>query len=359
MFHNKTFLHIICAVLFFFNLKPLFSASRNITSLKLDFLRTEKAVEQENSEQTYSSLKGTVIYNKSPYIFIFQITSPVNQTMYVNDDGAFLLDHDSIIEISENADFLNQTCKDFLNWFKSDFGLAETFFAPTDRWLEDDLIVSQWDCFNMQEQPLDKIYVYSDSMGRFTRLKMFVNSSTLVTDTSLSDFKSSGGFSYPTFVHSISYDEAKPIITTELSFSNISFNTPVEEAFITLLEVSGPQKINSASKDLSFAQKIKNPDLPEEKNYRVSIPSVLVSGSFKFYKKFITSQDMSNCPFYPSCSQFMLEAVSQNGFLGFFQGLERLKRCTNTEHSRGIYETLSNGKHYDPVPPKKNKGEKK
>ena len=67
---------------------------------------------------------------------------------------------------------------------------------------------------------------------------------------------------------------------------------------------------------------------------------------------------MSDCPFYPSCSQFMLEAVSQNGVTGFFIGLERLKRCTNTEHKRNLYPTLSNGKHYDPVPVKQ-KSQKK
>ena len=54
----------------------------------------------------------------------------------------------------------------------------------------------------------------------------------------------------------------------------------------------------------------------------------------------------------------MLEAVSQNGVAGFFIGLERLRRCTTTEHKRNLYPTLSNGKHYDPVPVKQNKGNK-
>ena len=76
----------------------------------------------------------------------------------------------------------------------------------------------------------------------------------------------------------------------------------------------------------------------------------LINGSYKFYKKFITAQDMSNCPFYPTCSQFMMDAISKNGAFGFFQGVERLRRCTSTEHKRDQYPTLSNGKHYDPVP---------
>ncbi len=354
MFHKKNTLHLLCAV-FFFLVTPLFSASRNIASLKLDFLRTEKLLDEAVASNSQSTLTGTIFYNKNPYIFVFQITSPVNQTMYVNQKGAFLLDGDTIIEISENADFLNQTCSDFLNWFKSDYGLEESFFQPTDRWLKDESIISQWDCFNLKNQPLDKIYVYSDSYGRFTRLQMFVNSSTLVTDTKLSDFESSAGFSYPTSITSISYDEEQEIMTTQLALSNISFNFTVQNDFVNLMEELQITKIAAAKKDLSNPKLIQAPSEEEPKVYRVSIPSVLVSGSFKFYKKYITSQDMSNCPFYPTCSQFMLEAVSQNGFLGFFQGIERLKRCTNTEHSRGIYETLSNGKHYDPVPAKNKK----
>ena len=353
MFHKKNTLALLAAAFFLFT--PLFSASKSLSSLKLDFLRTETNLIEQNQTDAPDTLKGTIIYNKNPYIFVFQITSPVNQTMFVNQDGAYLLDHDTLIEISENTDFLNQTCKDFLNWFKSDYGLAESFFSPTNRWLEEETVVSQWDCLNLKEQPLDKIYVYSDSKGRFTRLKMFVNSRTLVTDTSLNNFKSSAGFSYPTSIISLSYDEAQPMMTTELTLSNISFNIQVNEAFVNLLDTSQLQTKAVTTKDLSYKQKIIGPDQPEQTVYRVSIPSVLVSSSFKFYKKYITSQDMSNCPFYPSCSQFMLDAVAQNGFMGFFQGLERLKRCTNTEHSRGIYETLSNGKHYDPVPVKNKK----
>ena len=120
-----------------------------------------------------------------------------------------------------------------------------------------------------------------------------------------------------------------------------------------LLLVADPQS------DLSIAYKIESPLTPASPVYRVSIPSVLTNASFKFYKKFITNQDMTNCPFSPSCSKYMLEAVSEYGAAGFFMGLDRLNRCTSTEHKRNMYPTLSNGKHYDPVPPKQNTGSKK
>ena len=368
---NKKKLLLVWAV-FSSLFSSLFSASRNITSLKLDFLRSEKAVESENNqiktqaqsqeksqapEPAQNSISGTILYNKNPFLFIFTVTDPVTQTMFVNNNGAFLLDNDTVYDISENKEFLNQTCKDFLNWFKTDYGLAESHFNPTDRWLENskkgNRIVTQWDCHKMEEQPLDKVLVWSDEYGRFTKLQMFVDSSTLVTETTLENFKTASGFSFPTSIISVSYNEGEPFMTTELTMSNISFNNFLESDYKEkdlFLTTATPPELK---KDLSVTQKYNSPDSPAQEVYRVSIPSVLVSGTFKFYKKYITSQDMSNCPFYPSCSQYMLEAVSQNGMLGFFQGIERLKRCTNTEHSRNQYPTLSNGKHYDPVPPKK------
>ncbi len=47
-----------------------------------------------------------------------------------------------------------------------------------------------------------------------------------------------------------------------------------------------------------------------------------------FYSRFISSQDHSECPFYPSCSVYMKESVKKyNFFIGFLKGLDRLSRC--------------------------------
>ena len=347
MFRKKLF--AVFAATFFFSLtcNCLCAASRNIASLKLDFLRSEAASESEASTMT-----GTVVYNKDPFVFIFQIKTPVVQTMYVNDKGAYLFEGETVYEINQNYDFLEQTCRDFLNWFKEDYGLEEAFFKPYDRWLEEGSIVSEWDCYKPENQPLSKVVVYSDSNGRFTKLKMYTNSNALVTETNLASFKSAQGYSYPTLINSVSYDEGVPFLQTTLEFSNIQFVLSSQEMaeLNSLVEKNELFLKNIPKADLSEVYKIATPVSPSQGTYRVGLTSVLVGASFNFYKKFITSQDMSNCPFYPSCSQFMLEAVSTNGVFGFFQGVERLRRCTSAEHKRDQYETLSNGKHYDPVP---------
>ena len=322
--------------------------------MSLNFSRKEISLTEQN---TAAVIKGKITYNKAPALFIFEITEPAHQIMYMNDDGTFLLDGDTVYDFSENKDFLLQTCNDFLNWFKEDLGLRASDFTPSVIWLEEGQTVSQWDCHNLEEQPLDKILVYTDSYGRFLELKMYMDSEVLVTHTTLSAFEDSAGISYPTLITSVSYENDLPFVQTELELSQIQFNLPYQllysskEIELTQKETLLQTDINIPS-DLSFAKQIQTPAVPAQTVYKVSIPSVLVNSSYKFYKKFITNQDMTNCPFYPSCSQYMLEAVSKNGIPGFIQGLDRLKRCTTTEHSRNLYPTLANGKHYDPVPEK-------
>lgn len=325
--------------------------SKVINSLSLDYTRQETG----SLEQTENTIKGHITYCKTPFVFIFTITEPTEQIMYLNSNGAFFLEDDTIYDFSENTDFLLQTCNDFLNWFKEDFGLSESDFSPSLTWYKNGQTITQWDCNTSQEQPLNKVLVQTDSFGRFTELKMYMDSETLVTKTSLSCHEYGAGFSYPTLISSVSFEDGLPIIKTELKLSQIKFNFPCELLIPNEQLNFSSQEIEFTSEtptDISFAKRISSPVSPAQTVYRVSLPSVIVNTSYKFYKKFITNQDTTNCPFYPSCSQYMLEAVSKNGIAGFIQGIERLKRCTATEHKRNLYPTMENGKHYDPVPEK-------
>ncbi|MBN1333808.1 MAG: membrane protein insertion efficiency factor YidD [Synergistales bacterium] len=62
----------------------------------------------------------------------------------------------------------------------------------------------------------------------------------------------------------------------------------------------------------------------------------------RFYQKAISPYLGKRCRFYPSCSQYSLEAIEQYGFLrGSFLALKRLLKC-GPWHPGG----------YDPVPRK-------
>lgn len=75
---------------------------------------------------------------------------------------------------------------------------------------------------------------------------------------------------------------------------------------------------------------------------------MLLTGGFAVYKKFVSSQDAVSCAFYPSCSSYALETIQTNGFLGFFDAIDRLTRCNgfspekyNLYHDTHLF--------YDPV----------
>ncbi|MCK4260493.1 MAG: membrane protein insertion efficiency factor YidD [Halanaerobiales bacterium] len=48
----------------------------------------------------------------------------------------------------------------------------------------------------------------------------------------------------------------------------------------------------------------------------------------KFYQKFISPIKPGKCRFYPTCSQYMLQAVEKYGaFKGFVLGMKRILKC--------------------------------
>jgi len=48
----------------------------------------------------------------------------------------------------------------------------------------------------------------------------------------------------------------------------------------------------------------------------------------RFYQKFISPLKGKTCRFYPTCSEYALEAFKKYGFLkGFFLSLKRILKC--------------------------------
>lgn len=59
-----------------------------------------------------------------------------------------------------------------------------------------------------------------------------------------------------------------------------------------------------------------------------------------FFKYCISPLIPHTCRFYPTCSNYMLDAVSQFGFKGILKGLKRIGKCNPWNKNYG----------YDPVP---------
>ncbi len=62
----------------------------------------------------------------------------------------------------------------------------------------------------------------------------------------------------------------------------------------------------------------------------------LVIGLLRIYKHWISPMLPSACRFHPTCSEYMMEAVSKHGTLrGVWLGLQRLAKC-HPFHQGGV-----------------------
>lgn len=70
------------------------------------------------------------------------------------------------------------------------------------------------------------------------------------------------------------------------------------------------------------------------------LPSRMICALVRFYQRFISPLKRPTCIYLPTCSQYMIEAVTKYGALkGGWLGVKRLLRC-HPFHEGG----------YDPVP---------
>jgi hypothetical protein len=77
------------------------------------------------------------------------------------------------------------------------------------------------------------------------------------------------------------------------------------------------------------------------------VPAVAIS----FFRKYLSPVDGSDCPMYPSCSQYSMACFEKHGFfMGWIMTWDRLYRCGRDE-LRLSQLTIVNGQYkcYDPV----------
>ena len=71
--------------------------------------------------------------------------------------------------------------------------------------------------------------------------------------------------------------------------------------------------------------------------------------SFTFYKKYISSQDISSCNFSPSCSEYARQAVLMEGIIvGIANSMDRFTRCNGMNLENYQFQSGKNLL-YDPV----------
>lgn len=98
--------------------------------------------------------------------------------------------------------------------------------------------------------------------------------------------------------------------------------------------------------DVDYSIKLDRTDENHKHESSSSSLSILKDG----YSFLISDLDGDNCPFYPTCSSFYVESVSQTNIIkGTLMFADRFTRDSNLFKSRKHYPIHAAGKLYDPT----------
>jgi len=76
----------------------------------------------------------------------------------------------------------------------------------------------------------------------------------------------------------------------------------------------------------------------------------MMASGFNIYKAFFSSQDNPSCVFYPSCSEYTVQALQYNGlFVGTLQSFDRLSRCHRLVKENQYYFNPTKQRFHDPI----------
>ncbi len=81
-----------------------------------------------------------------------------------------------------------------------------------------------------------------------------------------------------------------------------------------------------------------------------SFGMTLISSGRNIYYFFISDLDGDNCPFNPTCSQFLVQSVKEtNFFVGSLMFADRFTRDLNFIKAKDRYQILPGGRLFDPA----------
>jgi putative component of membrane protein insertase Oxa1/YidC/SpoIIIJ protein YidD len=331
MFHKSGFV----IFLFFFLIEGAFTET---VVMHLSMSLNTTTIEKNGSS---TEVPAKINFSKKDNSFSFETLVPEKDTFFYDESGCFYLTPDGTkINTEEYRSDLEQTCSDLLNYFKGDFGLNESQYKIFDNRIQNEYIQSQWKYTGNGEFIIQIIKTLSDKKGRFVQLSMYALNNTLLAQTFIEKYSTDGKVFYPSLIKTFTYNQ-------DADGNN-------DLVFTTILELSDVKvsinKFYSDSDFKTFHKKSETSSVyvsePVHSNSD-SISGILVTGAYNFYKKFITDQDIPGCLFYPTCSHYMADCIRAYGPAGIIKGYDRIKRCSNSEKARNLYELTQDGRLID------------
>ena len=337
---NKKLFFLLLTLNYFSIVSPLhlfaqkFNSAKqkeNILYLEFDFYKTESQLQkndsllQNQSENTVASTSGKIIYKENPFYFEF-FDSKASCKIFMDSTGVYKKDENGTVNFPQAMSDIFSVFTNTLSAFSEDAGLSLEGFTPGECKIQDDFTIQQWHKEN--EKDSQRAQLYFDKNFKLCKKVVFYDN--YIYTNNIEESLNCGIYTPQKIQSQISCDD-KIIYSAQIEFSNIKIKKEAELSKKNATD-TGQKKSNQNSNSESF-----------------SSPALLAKAGFSFYKKFITKQDASSCRYSPTCSQFMFEAIKQNGFFGIIQGIDRLERCTRREHASNLYPEDQNHKHIDEV----------
>jgi putative component of membrane protein insertase Oxa1/YidC/SpoIIIJ protein YidD len=102
------------------------------------------------------------------------------------------------------------------------------------------------------------------------------------------------------------------------------------------------------AKQVSY--QIKNGSKQDIRKNISGLSTKIINTAKTVYRVMFSDLDGDNCPFYPSCSQFYVDAVNETNILkGTLMFVDRFTRDINFFKGFNSYPRYSNNKFYDPA----------
>lgn len=317
----------IILIAFLFSSLLLFAQNRPVKNLSLSF--ECQTINHRNGEK--DSFRGKVTYKDYPYSFSYKIVNPEQLEYFQNVWRTYVIQNSRPVLLQAADDYIFDMKEDFLSWFKSDFGLSDDGYQIYSIKRDGNNIRVEYKLNN------DYAEILQNAEGQGIELLIYDSQKNLAEKYSFENYSEVDGIKFPSLIKIENYDGDFKTFESCLQLSKVDFS---------LVTVNNGLAVYYLSESESIDVELKNEEIytDHQEEGKSTTTVILAQAAYNFYKKYITDQDIPGCLFTPTCSTYMMQAISKKGLPGIIYGINRLHRCNPRSAKLNMNERNSDGK---------------
>ena len=298
-------------ILLILTLLPEINFGQQFFRISADF-----SIKEKIADGTSRLIVGKVYYDLSAEKIIYDISFPEPETWVLKDTTLYRFQSNELL--GKSSSFVIPTSSFFhftLSGQLANFGLRNSGFTIIDVAKKEDQILTTWEPEEEKvKSSLGKV-IMSNLDKKLQAIAFYNPDNDLLSKQFYKNYTNVSGCEVPTEITQINYHEQGQNYQVTSYKKEMKLFTITSFLICSLIGVTFAQSNNEvlAYKDL-LTEKKKAVHYKAAEENKNEIETVF-SGLFKVYKNFISSQDGSNCVFYPSCSEYGLLAVKKYGVL--------------------------------------------